>query len=116
MSDFYDDMADLAADLLNEFGRPATLTHSGGAASSVAKRAGRAVTPSEIDAEDILTVVKPMKVADDEGRMLLKTVAVLLVQANVGDTIAQGQLTYRVTNVNPVAPVGQPIVYFAEVE
>ncbi len=113
MSGFYEDMAALAVELLDEFGGPAILNKP--PVTTFDKRTGVETIVSPATSAPIVAVVGPIEVVDDQGRQLFKTIATLLVETTEGDTIIQGVMTYHVGKVTTVAPIGTPIVYLAEV-
>lgn len=51
----------------------------------------------------------------DNGVLHTDTVLTLTVEPRIGDTVAQGDLTYTVRSVETVAPIGEAIVFRAVV-
>lgn len=111
---FYDDMAALAVEMLAEFGIDAQLISSGPVTASFDKATGRP-KPSTPTTTTVRVVTGPREVLDEEGRRVVRTVATLLVEPRTGDKLVIAGQPLVVGNVTVIAPVGTPIVCFAEV-
>jgi hypothetical protein len=112
---FYDEMAALAAEMLEEFGGPAQLIRSAPTTAAFDKVAGRPTVVAAPVTVPVRAVVAPQAFETDDGRKDTRTVATLLVEALRGDKLVMGTQTWIVGNVTKIAPIGTPIVFFAEV-
>lgn len=112
---FYDNMAALAIRMLDKFGGDAQLVRSAPASEAFNKRAGRPSGSPSSTAIPVKAVVGPQDVTTDDGRIVTRTVATLLVEAQRGDKLTMGGSSWLVGNVTRIAPIGQPIIYLAEV-
>jgi hypothetical protein len=111
---FYDEMAALALEMLAEFGTDAQLISSGPVTASFDKATGRP-KPSTPTTKTLRVVTGPREVLDEEARRVVRTVATLLVEPRRGDKLVIAGQPLVVCNVTVIAPVGTPIVCFAEV-
>lgn len=110
---FYEEMADLAAEMLNEFGAAATLSRE---TVSFNKATGRrtAVVANPIAT---LALVDDMEVLDENtGRDVIRTIATMLHKPEVNDKLTMGDRTWIIGKVTTLQPTNLPIIHFAEVE
>lgn len=112
---FSQEMAALAVEMLDEFGGPAQLVSSAPAAPSFDKATGRPTAAAAPASTPVRAVVGPQEVETDDGRKETRTIATLLVEPRRGDKLVMGTQTWVVGNVTRIAPIGTPIVFFAEV-
>lgn len=113
---FYEEMAELAVEMLDEFGAPGVLVRSGPSISQFDKQLGRnVVTASAAQQIPVSTSVGPVAVKNTEGREVLKSVAVTLVAPVQGDTLLWGDLTYTIGVVTGLPLQGKIVAYMSEV-
>ena len=113
---FYEEMAVLAAEMLDEFGAPGVLVRSGPTSSTFDKKLGRNVTTSGAPLEIPTSAsVGPVEMRGVEGRLVLQTVAVTLVAPEQGDKLRWGDLTYTVGTVTALPLQGRIVAYMSEV-
>ena len=108
---FYDNMNLLAARLLVKFGTSASLTTS---TRTFNKRLNRMEEESSTSTS-CLAVVRPIEVTDEAGRLLMQTQAVLNKLPVEGGKLTMGDTTWTIGKVTVVKPIGDAIIYFAEV-
>lgn len=112
---FYEDMAALAVEMLEEFGGDAQLVRAAPAPDAFDKRTGRATPAPAPQTIPARAVVGPQTVRADDGRTDTRTIATLIVEPLRGDQLILGSQTWVVGDVTRVAPIGTPIIFFAEV-
>ncbi|MGZ0071718.1 hypothetical protein ACT9ST_08430 [Sphingobium limneticum] len=113
---FYEEMAELAAEMLEEFGTPGVLVRSGPTISQFDKKLGRnIVTTSAAQRIPVSASVGPVAVKNSEGREVLKSVAVTLSAPVQGDTLEWGDLTYTIGVVTGLPLQGKIVAYMSEV-
>lgn len=109
---FYEEMAELAAEMLTEFGATATLSRE---TITFDKKTNRR-TAVEVDPVTTLAVVDDMEVLDENtGHMTIRTVATLLHKPQINDKLTMGARAWIIGKVTTVQPTNLPIVHFAEV-
>lgn len=109
---FYQDMADLAAECLEEFGEAATLSRE---TVTFDKKTGRrtAVVAAPVNT---LAVVDDMEVLDENlGRDVIRTIATMLHKPEVNDKLTMGDRTWIIGKVTTIQPTTLAIIHFAEV-
>lgn len=112
---FYEEMAALAVEMLAEFGGPAQLTRSAPTTGAFDKTTGRPTGSAAPTSVAVTTVVAPQAFETEDGRKEVRTVATMLTQPNHGDKLTMGSQVWIIGNVTKIAPIGTPIVFFAEV-
>jgi len=112
---FYDEMAALAVEMLEEFGGDAHLIRSAPESARFDKATGRPLRAPQPTSTPVRAVVGPQEVTADDGRKDTRTIATLLVEPLRGDKLVMGSQTWVVGDVQRIAPIGTPIVFFAEV-
>ncbi|QWT14563.1 hypothetical protein [Sphingobium xenophagum] len=109
---FYEEMAELAAEMLTEFGATATLSRE---TITFDKKTNRR-TSVLVEPVATLTVVDDMEVLDENtGRMVIRTIATMLHKPQVNDKLTMGDRAWIIGKVTTVQPTNLPIVHFAEV-
>jgi hypothetical protein len=107
----YDRARDTVGRSLRKFGGQATITRKTG---GVYDPATGAVTGGEATFSANV-VIRTNRIWTAQGVVGSETVATMIVEPNVGDTINLVDQTWRVTEVEIVAPDGSPILYKAKV-
>lgn len=111
MTAIYDRARDTVGRSLRKFGGQATITRKTG---GVYDPATGAVTGGEATFSANV-VIRTNRIWTAQGVVGSETVATMIVEPNVGDTINLVDQTWRVTEVEIVAPDGSPILYKAKV-
>ena len=110
---FYDEMTELAQEMLSEFGAPGTLIRGGEATFD--KKLGKKVATGNPLEIPVQASVGPIKIKDAQGREITQSVAVTLEKPLQGDKLIWGELTYIIGNVTALPLQGQVIAYMSEV-
>lgn len=117
MTTFYQDMAAVALELLQEFGASVTLPReSGGSVDPVTG----VVTPGSDDTQTTTGLLKPYPDSLIDGTRILATDKMLVLSDEVEplmtDTPQMGGSTFgSVVSIKTVSPAGTPICYFVQV-
>lgn len=113
---FYEELAALAAEMLEDMGAPGVLIRSGPSITKFDKQLGRNVissgTPMRVPAT---ASVGPIVMKDSEGRQVTKSVALTLVAPLQGDKLEWGDLTYIIGVVTALPLQGKIVAYMSEV-
>lgn len=114
---FYEEMAALASEMLEEFGAPGVLIRSGPSISTFDKKLGRNVTNAGAPLEiPVSASVGPVEVEGVDGRKVMRSVAVTLLAPEQGDKLRWGELTYTIGTVTALPLQGRIVAYMSEVE
>lgn len=114
---FYEEMAALAAEMLDEFGAPGVLVRSGPSVSTFDKRLNKTVTTTGAPLEiPTAASVGPIQIKDSEGREVLQSVAMTLAEPVQGDKLQWGELTYTIGIVTALPLQGKIVAYMSEVQ
>lgn len=114
---FYDEMAELAEEMLEEFGADGILTRTG--------PEGQEWNPVTEQLEPVAgaplsipvrATVGPIQMKDDLGRAVTVSVATMREKPLQGDTFEWGELTYIIGNVTALPLQGKIVAYIAEVQ
>lgn len=109
---FYEEMAELASEMLNEFGATATLSRE---TVTFDKKTNRRIAVA-VDPVATLAVVEDMEVLDENtGREVIRTIATMLHKPQVNDKLTMGERAWVIGKVTTVQPTNLPIIHFAEV-
>lgn len=113
---FYADMAEVAADLLAEFGAAVTLRRvSGGTFSAVTG------TASGESSSDITStgVIKPFRADLIDGTRIQQGDKVLILDDSqvpaLTDKVLIGTAAWNILDIDTVSPAGTPLVYFVHI-
>ena len=110
---FYEEMAELAVEMLNEFGAAATLSRE---TVSFDKKSNRRIAVT-VDPVATLAVMDELEVLDENtGRLVVRTVAYLLAKPATGEILMMGDRKWTIGKVTTVQPTNLAIIHFAEVE
>ncbi|MGA1850469.1 hypothetical protein VH570_06485 [Sphingobium sp. HT1-2] len=111
MTAIYDRARDTVGRSLRKFGGQATITRKTGGVydpSTGAVTGGEETFPANV-------VIRTNRVWTAQGVVGSETVATMMVEPKVGDIISLADQTWRVTEVEIVAPDGAAILYKARV-
>lgn len=110
---FYEEMAELAVEMLNEFGAPATLSRE---TVTFNKQTNRRIAVA-VDPVATMAIVDDLEVLDENtGRDVIRTIATMLHKPEINDKLTMGERTWIIGKVTTVQPTNLPIIHFAEVE
>lgn len=117
MSDFYADLSSDAAELLEEFGQPVTLTHKG--ASTYDEATATATTAQTTYQAHGVTVdyaerdIDGTKIKRGDQRVYMSAPGVAAPVSD--DTMTIGGKAFKVINSSPLAPGGVNVLYDVQV-
>lgn len=124
MSEFYDDMAETAAELLTEFGQSVTLTHVAAGSYDSATRttaAGTPTTQTGVAVEDTYSAhsIDGTLIKTGDKKLLLSALnsaGAQITPPKPEDTAAlAGGAPWTIVKVDPVQPGGTPVLYVLQV-